>query len=75
MSDFGEHLANLAADGCDVSAPVPYRRARRLINKRLCIYVTDDKPADNPIDITPADRADIEREIINTTASGATRPD
>lgn len=24
--DFGEHLANLAADGEDVSAPVPYKR-------------------------------------------------
>jgi len=29
MSDFGEHLADMAASGDDLSAPVPYRRAHR----------------------------------------------
>ena len=64
MSDFGEHLADMAADGCDVSPPVPYRPFINL-RTRMGPPMFAAKERGNPIDISPAERAEIEREILN----------
>lgn len=73
MSDFGEHLADMAASGYDVSAPVPYRPARRFkLRLKMPPLGREDDGAtpyyENLKPTTPAEREDLQAQILKIVA-------